>query len=139
VLAACAGHGDVLWAADTRIEQDVQLRVRDSLCWSDDELRLLLADVAEEEYRGRGSRFQNVAVLILCGWDAARRRQLERPIIGAEQRIAWLALMILAHAEDRRALLIAERLVPRSRALHDDPTALELVDLLREHGWVSMW
>jgi Domain of unknown function (DUF4365) len=138
VLALCIGHGDTFYTPRNWISPNVAGRVRQSFTWSYEETCQILAAAESEEYV-RGGLGQDAAVLACDGWAPDIEERLTEVVLKADLNAAWPALMLLVTGTHDDALVLFDRVVPRSRSLRSDPTAAELRTVLVEHGGLSMW
>lgn len=133
VLTLCVGHGDIFWHAGNWIDESVCDRVKETFHWSFDELVMLLSAADADEY-DRGSVGEDIAALV-----GASNAGLEEVVFHAEHDAAWPALMLLVSDAGEDGLEVFERLVPRSRTLHDEPHVNELHTVLLEFGSAWLW
>lgn len=138
VLALCEGHGDVVWTASNWLDQSIRNRVVSSFNWSYEEVCLLLTAVEEDEWC-RGGRGQDVDALLRAGSRHHKvRATVEAIVRTAPKAAAWPALVHLVSSTDDARPIIRD-LLPKSPALSSLPAAMELSEIVFEHGTASAW
>ncbi len=130
-------HPDIIWSQSNWISDDIRERVVDSLTWSESELSGILAaapwDRWERDDLGSG-------VYMLLDADPEIKAKLTSIALGrGDFESRWVCLYLLTYWAGGNGAAVFAELTARAPELLNHPLADEVVSLLQEFGYVTLW